>query len=153
MCHSGPFFFFFFFFFFFLSFCHQYHNHRVHIYYHANFCSNPTIFQLYHTFYCIFYHKFYHKCYHQPLPILPHTHPPPSQHFLYLRENTGKCFERPAKIFNGLQRFGNNLGGAGGGGGLLSTDDSVNIIHLLQLNLLYYCANSHKLMQLSCFVL
>ena len=29
----------------FLSFCHHYHNHVVNIYYHTNFCSNPTIFQ------------------------------------------------------------------------------------------------------------
>ena len=42
----------------FLSFCHHYHNYRVHIYYHTNFCSNPTIFQFYHTFYHTFYHKF-----------------------------------------------------------------------------------------------
>ena len=31
--------------FIFLSFCHHYHNHVVNIYYHTNFCSNPTIFQ------------------------------------------------------------------------------------------------------------
>ena len=58
----------------FLSFCLfclfvTYHNHGVHIYYHTNFCSNPTIFQFYHTFY------------HKPLPVLPSTPPPPHDVF------------------------------------------------------------------------
>ena len=38
--------------------------------------------------------------------------------------NTGKCFERPAKILRGRQRFGDNLGGGGaeegGGAGVLT---------------------------------
>ena len=42
-----------------LSFCHHYHNHGINIYYHTNFCSNPTIFKFYHTFH------------HKPLPLLP----------------------------------------------------------------------------------
>ena len=73
----------------FLSFCHHYHNHWVNIYYHTNFCSNPTIFQFYHTFH------------HKPLPLLPPTHspPPPLQCFLYLRETQ-------ANVLRGLQIFG-----------------------------------------------
>ena len=43
----------------FLSFCHHYHNHGINIYYHTNFCSNPTILQFYHIFH------------HKPLPLLP----------------------------------------------------------------------------------
>ena len=50
-----------------LSFCHHYHSHGVHIYYHTKFCSNPTIFKFYHTF----YHKFYHKFYCKQLPLPP----------------------------------------------------------------------------------
>ena len=72
--------------FIFLSFCDHYHNHGVHIYYHTNFCSNPTIFQFYHTF----YHTFYHKLL-QLLPPTPMT-------FSVPKRNTGKCFEWPAKI-------------------------------------------------------
>ena len=62
-----------------------------------------------------FYHTFYHTFYHKPLPVLPST--PPTM-FSVPKRNTGKCFERPAKILKGLQRFGNNLGVGGGGGGL-----------------------------------
>ena len=62
----------------------HYHNWGVNIYYNTNFCSNPTIFQFYHTF----YHKFYHK----PLPLLPPTT------FSVPKRNTGKCFERPAVL-------------------------------------------------------
>ena len=44
----------------------HYHNWGVNIYYHNNFCSNPTIFQ--------FYHKFYHTFLPHILPqILPQT--------------------------------------------------------------------------------
>ena len=44
----------------------HYHNWGVNIYYHTNFCSNPTIFQ--------FYHKFYHTFLPQILQqILPQT--------------------------------------------------------------------------------
>ena len=32
----------------------HYHNWGVNIYYHTNFCSNPTICQFYHTFYNTF---------------------------------------------------------------------------------------------------
>ena len=32
------------------------------------------------------------------------------------KRNTCKCFERPAKILRGRQRFGDNLGGGGAGG-------------------------------------
>ena len=49
----------------FLSFSHHYHNHGVNIYYHTNLCSNPTIFQFYHTFH------------HKPLLLLP---PPSGTH-------------------------------------------------------------------------
>ena len=73
----------------------------VHIYYHTNFCSNPTIFQ--------FYQKFYLK----PLPLLP---PIPPTTFSVPRRNTGKCFERPAKILRGRQIFGDNLAAVGAGG-------------------------------------
>ena len=45
----------------FLYFCHHYHTHRVHIYYHTNFCSNPKKIQFNHTFY------------HKPLPLLSPT--------------------------------------------------------------------------------
>ena len=87
----------------FLFFCHHYHNHRVNIYYHTIFfLSNPTIFQFYHTFH------------HKPLPLLPPI-PPPTM-FSVPKRNTGKCFERPAKILRGRQRFGDNLRGGGAGG-------------------------------------
>ena len=85
----------------------HYHNGGggVNIYYDTHFCSNPTMFQ--------FYHKFYHK----PLSLSPppptHTHTLPPQWFLYLRQ-TGDSFERPAKIWRGLQIFGDNLRGEGG---------------------------------------
>ena len=87
----------------FLPFCYHYHNHGVHIYYHTNFYSNPIFFS----------------------SILPHilpyilpqnlpqttttiaTHPPTT--FSVPKRNTGKCFERPAKILRGRQRFGDNL--------------------------------------------
>ena len=42
--------------------------------------------------------------------------PPPTQ-FSVPKRNTGKCFERPAKILRGRKRFGDNLGGGGAGGG------------------------------------
>ena len=35
-------------------------------------------------------------------------HPPPMT-FSVPKKNTGKSFERPAKILSGLQRFGKNL--------------------------------------------
>ena len=70
----------------FLSFCHHYHNHRVHIYYHTNFCSNPTIFQFYHKFYHKFTTNHYHYCH------------PPTRRFLYLRKIH-------ANVLRGLQRF------------------------------------------------
>ena len=60
----------------FLSFCHHYHNQGVHIYYHTNFCSDPTIFQFYHTFHHIFYHKFLPQT-----TTTIATHPPPSVRF------------------------------------------------------------------------
>ena len=87
----------------FLSFSHHYHNHGVNIYYHTICCSNPTIFQFYYTLH------------HKPLPLL--TLPPTT--FSVPKRNPGKCFERPAKILRGRQRFGDNLGGGGaeGGGG------------------------------------
>ena len=42
--------------------------------------------------------------------------PPPPTTFSVPERNTGKCFERPAKIFMGRQRFGDNLRGGGGAG-------------------------------------
>ena len=45
-----------------------------------------------------------------------YCHPPPTT-FSVPKRNTGKCFERPAKILRGRQRFGDNLGGGGAGGG------------------------------------
>ena len=62
-------------------------------------------------------------------PILPHilpqilpqttttiaTHPP--MKYSVPKINTGKCFDRPAKILRGLQRFGDNLGAGGAGAG------------------------------------
>ena len=69
----------------------HYHNWGVNIYYHTNFCSNPTIFQFYHTFYHTCYHKFYHK----PLPLSP---PTPPWCFLYLRETH-------TNVLRGLQIF------------------------------------------------
>ena len=62
--------------------------------------DDPKFFQFYHTFY------------HKPLPLLPSTSPTT---FSVPRRNTGKCFERCAKILRGRQRFGDNLGGGGGG--------------------------------------
>ena len=54
----------------------------------------------------------YHYC---------HPPPPPPIMFSVPKRNTGKCFERPAKILRGRQRFGNNLGGgAAGGAGVLT---------------------------------
>ena len=35
--------------------------------------------------------------------------PPPPPTFSVPKRNTGKSFERPAKILRGLQRFGKNL--------------------------------------------
>ena len=84
-----------------------YHNWEVYIYYHTNFCSNPTIFQFYHTFYQTFDHKFDQKFYHTHYH---HRHPTT---FFVPKRNTGKCFERPAKILRGLWRFGDNFGGGG----------------------------------------
>ena len=57
--------------FFFLSFCHYYHNHGVHIYYHTNYCSNPTIFSILpHIFTTYFTTNFTTNHYH-------YCHPPP----------------------------------------------------------------------------
>ena len=101
----------------------HYHNWGVNIYYHTNFCSNPTIF--------IFYHIFYHKLLPQTTIIIGEsisifvpirqffnftthftTHVTTyftTNHYHYLhrhpttfsvpKRNTYKCFERPAKIF------------------------------------------------------
>ena len=38
------------------------------VFYHTNFCSNPTIFQFHHNIYHNIYHKFYHIFYHKLLP-------------------------------------------------------------------------------------
>ena len=56
-------------------------------------CSNPTIFQFYHTFYL------------KPLPLSP---PTPTM-FSVPKRNTGTCFQRPVNILRGLQRYCKNL--------------------------------------------
>ena len=71
----------------------HYHNRGVNIYYHTNFCSNPTMFQFYHKLYRTFYQN--HKFDHKPLPLSP-THPP--QHCMYLRKIQ-------VKVLSGLQWF------------------------------------------------
>ena len=55
--------------------------HKINFYADANFTTNH-----------------YHYC-----------HPPPTT-FSVPKGNTGKCFERPAKILSWRQRFGDNLG-------------------------------------------
>ena len=82
----------------------HYHNQGVNIYYHTNFCSNPTMFEFYQNV----YHN--HKFYYIQLPLSP----PTPIIFSVPKRKTGK---RPVKILRGLQRFGDNCGGAGGGGG------------------------------------
>ena len=49
--------------------------------------------------------NYYHYC---------HSPPPPPTMFSVPKRNTGKCFERPAKILRGLRRFCNNLGAGAG---------------------------------------
>ena len=36
------------------------------------------------------------------------------------KRNISKCFESPAMILRGMQRFSDNLGGVGGGVGVLT---------------------------------
>ena len=98
--------------------------------------------------------QFFHFTTHFTANHYHYCHPPPLT-FYVPKRNTGKCFERPAKILRGRQRFGNNLGG-GGGAGVLTiwfyvsdiinpTNNFLRIPDNLFLLILIFESTEHKL--------